>query len=79
MCNTQQCSIFVYQLKTNTLQPFRTTVNRQDMKKFNYYYNGQPITKSAFLNNVPDNWENEVDEYGEYSWGYYRASEIDVA
>jgi hypothetical protein len=49
------------------------------MKKFNYFYNGQPITKSAFLNNVPDNWEDNVNEYGEYSWGYYRASEIDVA
>jgi hypothetical protein len=49
------------------------------MKKFNYFYNGQPITKSAFLNNVPDNWEDNVNEHGEYSWGYYRASEIDVA
>ena len=48
------------------------------MKTYNYFYNGTPIQKSAFLNNVPDNWENEVDEYGEYSWGYYRASEIDV-
>lgn len=32
MCNKQQCSIFVYQLKTN-IQPFRSTVNRQVMTK----------------------------------------------
>ena len=31
MCNTQQCSIFVYQLKTTNIQPFRSTVNRQYM------------------------------------------------
>lgn len=46
------------------------------MRKFNYFYNGQPITKSAFLNAVPENWENEV-ENGEYSYGYYRAVKRD--
>ena len=45
------------------------------MKTYNYYYNGQVISKENFLSNVPENWENEVDEYGEYSYGYYRATE----
>lgn len=47
------------------------------MRKFNFFYAGNPITKSAFLNAVPENWENEIDEYGEYSYGYYRAVKID--
>ena len=45
------------------------------MKTYNYFYNGQPIPKSQFLS-VPENWEEEV-ENGEYSWGYYRATEIE--
>lgn len=45
------------------------------MKKYNYFYDGQAIPKSQFLENVPENWEEDVDEYGEYSWGYYRAIE----
>jgi hypothetical protein len=49
------------------------------MRKFNFFYNGTPICESNFLANVPENWEDNVNEYGEYSWGYYRASEIDVA
>jgi hypothetical protein len=44
------------------------------MKTYSYYYNGQSITKSQFLQSVPDNWENEVID-GEYSSGYYRAVE----
>jgi hypothetical protein len=43
------------------------------MKKYNYFYNGQPIIKSQFLASVPENWEDDLDEYGEYSNGYYRA------
>lgn len=46
------------------------------MKKYNYYYCGTPITKNQFISNVPENWEIEVVD-GEYSYGYYRASEID--
>jgi len=46
------------------------------MKRYNYYYNGQPISKNNFLKAVPKNWENEVID-SEYSYGYYRASEID--
>jgi len=46
----------------------------QTMKTYSYYYNGQSITKSQFLQSVPDNWESEVID-GEYSSGYYRAVE----
>jgi hypothetical protein len=47
------------------------------MKKFNYFHNKQPITKAEFEHVVPKNWEYEV-EYGTYSWGYYRACEIEI-
>ena len=47
------------------------------MKKYNYFYYGMPITRSDFLKAVPENWEEEVDEYGTYSWGGYRAVERD--
>jgi hypothetical protein len=43
------------------------------MKTYNYFYDGTSITKAQFLAAVPENWESEVDEYGEYSYGYYRA------
>lgn len=46
-------------------------------KKYNFYYFGRAITASQFLNNVPENWEDEVNEFGEYSWGGYRAIERD--
>jgi len=47
------------------------------MKKYNYYYNGQPITRKDFLSVVPENWESEVID-GEYSYGYYRATAIEI-
>jgi hypothetical protein len=43
------------------------------MKTYNYFYDCTSITKAQFLAAVPENWESEVDEYGEYSYGYYRA------
>lgn len=46
------------------------------MKKYNYFYNGTPITMAQFLNAVPDNWKIEVVN-GEYSWGCYRAIEVE--
>jgi hypothetical protein len=46
-------------------------------EKFNFYYDGTPIQKSEFLKRVPNNWMEELDEGGEYSWGYYRASKIE--
>ena len=45
------------------------------MKRYNYFYNGIAISKAQFLSNVPEGWENDV-ENGEYSHGYYRAIEI---
>lgn len=47
------------------------------MKNYNYYYNGQIISKSEFEKNVPENWKSEVDELGHYSFGYYKADERD--
>jgi hypothetical protein len=46
------------------------------MKKYNYFYNGQSITRKEFENNVPEDWQKEVNELGEFSWGYYRAIEL---
>ena len=42
--------------------------------KYNYFYDGQAITKSQFLKAVPDNWEDDIKD-GEYNWGSYRAIE----
>jgi hypothetical protein len=47
------------------------------MKKYNYYYDGTPITKAAFLAAVPQNWEADVNEFGEYTFGLYRANEVE--
>jgi hypothetical protein len=47
------------------------------MKTYNYFYDGTAITKAQFLAAVPENWESEVDEFGEYSFGYYRAVQRD--
>jgi hypothetical protein len=44
-------------------------------KKYNYFKDGEAITKKAFTENVPMDWGNEVDEYGEYTNGLYRANE----
>ena len=46
-------------------------------KKFNYRYDGQAIRGSEFKKNVPKNWQDELDEYGCYSYGYYSATLID--
>ena len=47
------------------------------MKRYNYFYDGTPITKHQFESEVPENWQGEVAEYGTYSWGLYRANELD--
>jgi hypothetical protein len=49
---------------------------RTTMKKYNFFYNGTPITKAQFEKAVPESWEQEV-ENGVYSWGYYDAIEVD--
>lgn len=47
------------------------------MNNYNYFYNGEAIQRSRFLEVVPENWEENLDEYGEYSYGYYRAVKRD--
>ena len=46
--------------------------------KFNFFYDGTPIPKAEFLFQVPITWIYDIDEYGEYSWGYYRATKLDA-
>lgn len=46
-------------------------------QRFNYFYDGRAITKSRFEENVPEDWKNDLDEYDEYSYGYYRAVLLD--
>ena len=46
-------------------------------KKYNYYYYGRPIPRAEFIKSVPSSWQDEVDEYGTYSWRGYRAIDID--
>ena len=45
------------------------------MKIYNFFYNGTLITKLQFTESVPENWEDEVENW-EYSWGYYKAVEV---
>lgn len=45
--------------------------------KFRFTYDRQSITRAEFERNVPANWQDEVDENGYYSWGYYSAQKID--
>jgi len=45
------------------------------MTNYNYYYDNQPISKMQFLANVPVDWEKDVNELGEFTYGYYRAIE----
>ena len=46
------------------------------MKKYNYFYDRQPITMCQFLKHVPEDWENDVQN-GYYSYGYYHANELE--
>ena len=41
--------------------------------KFNFFHQGRAITKAQFVNNVPSDWQSNLDEYGNYSWGFYKA------
>lgn len=49
----------------------------QKTKRYNYFYYGRSIPRANFEKAVPENWEDEVNEYGCYSWGGYEAIEID--
>jgi hypothetical protein len=42
------------------------------MKKYNFFHYGVAISKSQFIANVPENWEDEVID-GEYNWGGYKS------
>ena len=46
------------------------------MKKYNFYFDGQVISRQVFEQAVPENWESKVVR-GEYSYGYYRVIERD--
>lgn len=48
------------------------------MEAYNYFYYSTPITKSEFLKNVPENWIDDVDEFGKYSYGGYWAQEREI-
>jgi hypothetical protein len=47
----------------------------QEEKQYNYFKDSTAITKKAFLENVPKDWQQDIDQYGEYSYGNYRAIE----
>lgn len=44
---------------------------------FNYTYNGQSISKSNFESIVPSDWQDDLDEFFNYSYGYYKATLVD--
>lgn len=46
------------------------------MKNYAFYYDKMPISKNHFLANVPENWEEEIEDFT-YSYGYYRANVIE--
>ena len=43
----------------------------------NYFYNGQAISRDQFLSGVPANWQDDLDELGNYSYGYFTAIKRD--
>ena len=54
----------------------KTQTTEKEKKRYNFFYNGTPITKYAFEYMVGKDWESLVIN-GCYSWGYYHAIEID--
>lgn len=63
--------------KINKNKQKQKIMKTQKTKKYNYFYYGRAISRANFLKAVPENWEDEVNEYGIYSWGGYEAVEID--
>ena len=45
---------------------------------YNYFYEGTPIQKSRFENNVPEDWKQDHDDTHDYTWGNYRAMPRDA-
>ena len=60
-------------MKTNTT----TKTKKTKWHNYFYYYYGRQITRAEFIKAVPSSWQDEVDEYGTYSWRGYRAIDID--
>jgi hypothetical protein len=46
------------------------------MRTHNYFYNNQSISKKEFESRVPNDWMENLDEYGNYSHGYYSAKAL---
>lgn len=46
---------------------------QNDKKQFNYFKNGVAITKQQFESVVPENWQENLDDYGDFHYGYYSA------
>ena len=53
-----------------------TQTNEDKKMKYNYFYDGRPISAENFRREVPADWEKDVVD-GIFSWGYYRAVERD--
>lgn len=60
------------------MNPTLLNFKNKNMKRFNYYYDGTAIPKERFLQAVPENWQEELNKYGEYSYGSYRAVEVEL-
>ena len=65
--------IKILQKQTKKTKNMKTT----NTKKYNFFYYGRSIPRANFEKAVPENWQDEVNEYGCYSWGGYEAIEID--
>ena len=46
------------------------------MRTHNFTYYGRSITRVSFENAVPGNWESDLDEFGNYSFGGFDAISI---
>ena len=53
------------------------TLNQNKMKKFRFTKDNQSISKAEFERNVPSNWQEQLDENGYFSYGYFSATLMD--
>ena len=54
-----------------------SSTKNNNIMKFKFTKDGQSISKAEFERNVPTDWVNQLDEFGCFSWGYFRATLID--
>ena len=47
------------------------------MKKFRFTYYGRAIQRTQFEKEVPNDWQENINEHGEFCWGGYKAILID--